>query len=70
MLTCESDTAGSIEWLDSNMTILMNGSGSSLNYTISLVSDSLHGSILTCRGPEVSVPTTLSVDGKSPLLHT
>ena len=69
-LVCEYDAVGLIEWLDSDVTVLASGSGSSLNYTISPVSDSLHQSTLTCRVPGGSVSITLSVDGKPPRKHT
>ena len=65
LLTCESEAAGLIEWLDSDMTVLVSGSGSSLNYTISPVRDSLHQSTLTCRGPGGAVTITISVEGES-----
>ena len=65
VLTCVSDVTGYIEWLNSDMTVLTSGLGSSLDYTISPVNDSLHQSTLTCRGPGGSVFTTLSIDGES-----
>ncbi len=50
-LTCESDLTGTIEWLDSDMSVLATGTGSELDYTIPLVSDGMHGSTLICRAP-------------------
>ncbi len=62
-LTCESDVSGTIEWLDSDMSVLATKNGSELDYTIPLVSDGIHGSTLICRtsGGEVSI--TLAVIG-------
>ncbi|XP_064386134.1 mucin-2-like isoform X4 [Halichondria panicea] len=50
-LTCESDVPGTIEWLDSDMSVLATGTGSELDYTIDTVSDGMHGSTLICRAP-------------------
>ncbi len=63
-LTCESDVAGTIEWLDSGMSVLATVNGTELNYTIDTVSDGMHGSILTCRAPGGSEVISLTVNGE------
>ena len=63
-LTCESDVSGTIEWLDSDMSVLATRNGSELDYTIPLVSDDMHGSTLICRAPGGSEVITLTVIGE------
>ncbi len=62
-LTCESDLTGTIEWLDSDMSVLATGTGLQLDYTIPLVSDDMHGSTLTCSAAGGAVSITLTVIG-------